>query len=292
MAHRAGPRRRIFDALLFAKVRQGVRRPSRILRRGGALLDAELQRFFYAIGIPMFQDTDFRSDARDFDQPPNITGTGSDRRQDTHSAGPKILDEEGREVPHGQKGEIVVRARTSWPATGESGPRPKPCATGAPHGRHGLSSRRMISLYVLGRSRAMLIASDGEKYSPKNGGGDRGTSRPTSTRSSCTTTKPVYGAIVVPTARPAPRCWRPQDARSGSAQTSQRRFSAPRSTVPRRRNLCREFPERGCLRDCHCRRGFHGAERIGEQHDESCAGRSRSISETGIDTSIRPRAAA
>lgn len=45
----------IFDALLFRKVRQAFGGHLEFFVGGGALLDAELQRFFYAIGIPMFQ---------------------------------------------------------------------------------------------------------------------------------------------------------------------------------------------------------------------------------------------
>ena len=71
----------IFDALLFRKVRQAFGGHLEFFVGGGALLDAELQRFFYAIGIPMFQGYGL-SEATPvvFPTRPNITGTGSDRR--------------------------------------------------------------------------------------------------------------------------------------------------------------------------------------------------------------------
>ncbi|MDE6624701.1 MAG: AMP-binding protein, partial [Alistipes sp.] len=45
----------LFDLVLFRKVRQAFGGSLKFFVGGGALLDAELQRFYYAIGIPMFQ---------------------------------------------------------------------------------------------------------------------------------------------------------------------------------------------------------------------------------------------
>ena len=45
----------LFDVVLFRKVREAFGGCMKFFVGGGALLDAELQRFFYAIGIPMFQ---------------------------------------------------------------------------------------------------------------------------------------------------------------------------------------------------------------------------------------------
>ena len=44
-----------FDKLIFSKVREGFGGRLEFFVGGGALLDIELQRFFYAIGIPMMQ---------------------------------------------------------------------------------------------------------------------------------------------------------------------------------------------------------------------------------------------
>ena len=45
----------LFDAIIFKKVRNAMGGNMKFFIGGGALLDIELQRFFYAIGIPMYQ---------------------------------------------------------------------------------------------------------------------------------------------------------------------------------------------------------------------------------------------
>lgn len=45
----------LFDKILFAKVREGFGGKLQYFIGGGALLDIDLQRFFYAVGMPMFQ---------------------------------------------------------------------------------------------------------------------------------------------------------------------------------------------------------------------------------------------
>ena len=80
----------------------------------------------------------------------------------------KILDEEGREVPRGQKGEIVVRGENVmagyWKNPGATA---ETVRDGWLHtGDMGYVSEDDF-LYVLGRFKSLLIASDGEKYSPE-----------------------------------------------------------------------------------------------------------------------------
>ena len=103
----------LFDAGSFRKVREAFGGSLKFFVGGGALLDAELQRFYYAIGIPMFQQGYGLSEAT-----PAAISTNSPNYH-WHRFGSsgkilipldlKILDEEGREVPRGQKGEIVIR---------------------------------------------------------------------------------------------------------------------------------------------------------------------------------------
>lgn len=45
----------VYDKILFSKIRENFGGKLKFFIGGGALLDIELQRFFYAIGIPMFQ---------------------------------------------------------------------------------------------------------------------------------------------------------------------------------------------------------------------------------------------
>ena len=151
---------KLFDAALFRKVREAFGGSLRFFVGGGALLDAELQRFYYAIGIPMFQ-------GYGLSEATPVISTNSPKYH-WHRFGSsgkilipldlKIIDETGRELPRGQKGEIVIRGenvtadtlRNGWLHTGDMG---------------------YVSeddfLYVLGRFKSLLIASDGEKYSPE-----------------------------------------------------------------------------------------------------------------------------
>lgn len=160
----------LFDALLFRKVRQAFGGSLKFFVGGGALLDAELQRFYYAIGIPMFQGYGL-SEAT----PVISTNSPKPRWHRFGSSGKilipldlKIVDEQGREVPPGQKGEIVIRGENVM-----AGYWKNPDATadtlrdGWLHtGDMGYVSKDDF-LYVLGRFKSLLIASDGEKYSPE-----------------------------------------------------------------------------------------------------------------------------
>ncbi|NOY59941.1 MAG: AMP-binding protein [Calditrichaeota bacterium] len=158
----------LFDKILFSKIREGFGGRLEFFIGGGALLDIELQRFFYAIGIPMFQGYGLTEASP-------IISANVPKRHKLGSSGTlvenlelKICDENGNEVPVGEKGEIVVQGenvmagywkndkatretiRDGWLYTGDIGY---------------LDKDRF--LYVLGREKSLLISSDGEKYSPE-----------------------------------------------------------------------------------------------------------------------------
>jgi len=158
----------IYDKLLFSKVRQAMGGKLRFFVGGGALLDIELQRFFYAIGIPMFQ-------GYGLSEATPVISTNGIKKHKLGSSGIlvanlelKICDTEGMELPLGEKGEIVVKGENvmlgywknpeatkqtiidGWLHTGDMGYMDK----------DGF-------LYVLGRFKSLLISSDGEKYSPE-----------------------------------------------------------------------------------------------------------------------------
>ena len=160
----------LFDKILFEKVRQGFGGNIKFFVGGGALLDSELQRFFYAVGMPMLQGYGL-SEATPIISA-NSLGAGRHR---FGSSGKviepldlKILDDEGREMPVGVKGEIVIKGenvmagywknpsataetvKDGWLYTGDMGYM----------GADGF-------LYVLGRFKSLLISADGEKYSPE-----------------------------------------------------------------------------------------------------------------------------
>lgn len=160
----------LFDLLLFRKVREAFGGELKFFVGGGALLDSELQRFFYAIGIPMFQ-------GYGLSEATPVISTNSPKKHG-HRFGSsgrilipldvRIFDEEGRELPHGQKGEIVVRGENVmagyWKNPGATA---ETLRGGWLHtGDMGYLTEDGF-LYVLGRFKSLLIASDGEKYSPE-----------------------------------------------------------------------------------------------------------------------------
>jgi len=158
----------MYDAILFKKVREGFGGELDFFIGGGALLDIELQRFFYAIGIPMFQ-------GYGLSEATPIISSNSMKKHKLGSSGYlvkyldlKICDDNGNELPIGEKGEIVVRGENVmvgyWKnpkATSET------VVDGWLHtGDMGYMDKDGF-LYVLGRFKSLLIASDGEKYSPE-----------------------------------------------------------------------------------------------------------------------------
>lgn len=159
---------KIFDAVLFKKIRRGFGGRLEFFIGGGALLDIELQRFFYAIGIPMYQGYGLTEASP-------IISANVPRRHKLGSSGSivpnlevKICDEKGNALPAGVQGEIVIRGenvmagywknekatresiRDGWLYTGDLGY---------------LDTDNF--LYVLGRVKSLLIGHDGEKYSPE-----------------------------------------------------------------------------------------------------------------------------
>lgn len=161
---------RVFDRLLFAKIREAFGGCMKFFVGGGALLDSELQRFFYAIGIPMFQ-------GYGLSEATPVISTNSPRKK-WHRFGSsgkilipldlKILDDEGREVPRGEKGQIVIRGENVMAGYWKN---PEATADTIRDGWLYTGDMGYVSqdefLYVLGRFKSLLIASDGEKYSPE-----------------------------------------------------------------------------------------------------------------------------
>ncbi len=158
----------LFDAVIFKKVRDALGGNMQYFFGGGALLDIELQRFFYAIGIPIYQGYGLTEASP-------IISANSEKAYKMGSSGlipenleVKICNDEGVELPLGEKGEIVIRGenvmkgywkneetttetiKEGWLFTGDMGYMD-------PDG----------FLYVLGRYKSLLIADDGEKYSPE-----------------------------------------------------------------------------------------------------------------------------
>lgn len=164
------PAVKLFDLLLFRKVREAFGGSLKFFVGGGALLDAELQRFFYAIGIPMFQ-------GYGLSEATPVISTNSPKYH-WHRFGSsgkilipldlKIVDEQGHELPHGEKGEIIIRGENVMVGYWKN---PEATAATVRDGWLHTGDMGYVSkdefLYVLGRFKSLLIASDGEKYSPE-----------------------------------------------------------------------------------------------------------------------------
>jgi long-chain acyl-CoA synthetase len=158
----------LYDKLIFSKIRENFGGKLEFFIGGGAALDIELQRFFYAIGIPMFQGYGLTEAS-----PVISTNT-----PDVHKLGTsgtvlpgievQIRDDAGNNVETGKQGEICVRGenvmagywkndkatkqtlKDGWLYTGDIG-----------------YMDEDGYLYVLGRIKSLLIGNDGEKYSPE-----------------------------------------------------------------------------------------------------------------------------
>jgi long-chain acyl-CoA synthetase len=158
----------LFEKILFSKIRENFGGRMKYFVGGGALLDVELQKFFYAIGMPMYQGYGLTEASP-------VISANTPEKHKFGSSGPvvpdlalRICDEQGRELPAGENGEIVVKGenvmagywknekasaetvRDGWLYTGDLGFMD----------RDGL-------LHVLGREKSLLISHDGEKYSPE-----------------------------------------------------------------------------------------------------------------------------
>lgn len=161
----------IFDSLIFKSVREsafGGR--MKFFVGGGALLDIDLQRYYYAIGVPIYQ-------GYGLSEATPIICANSPRRYVMGSSGTivrpmecKICDSDGNIVPDGERGEIVIKGENvmagywknpettaetiidNWLHTGDMG--------------YIWPGNKNV-LYVVGRFKALLISEDGEKYSPE-----------------------------------------------------------------------------------------------------------------------------
>ncbi len=161
---------KLFDKLIFAGVRQGFGGRMKFFVGGGALLDIELQRYFCAVGMPMFQGYGL-SEATPIICA-NSTGHaifGSSGRI-VADLEVKICDDEGNIVPDGQRGEIVIKGENVmagyWKNPESTA---KTIVDGWLHtGDMGYVTKKHPGyLWVVGRFKSLLINADGEKYSPE-----------------------------------------------------------------------------------------------------------------------------
>ena len=156
------------NKLIFKKVREIFGGSLKFCIGGGALLDIKQQHFFYALSVPVYQGYGLTEAAP-------IISTNTDKIHKSGTSGHVIYgieciitNQDGKVLPKGQKGEIVIRGnnvmegyfknktatvdtiKNGWLHTGDMG---------------------YIDdddfLLVVGREKALLISRDGEKYSPE-----------------------------------------------------------------------------------------------------------------------------
>ena len=158
----------LFDKIIFKAVRQGLGGQMKFFVGGGALLDIDLQRYYYAIGIPMYQ-------GYGLSEATPIISANSPAKHIFGSSGKvvspmeiKILDADGVEQPFGVKGEICIKGENVMAGYWKN---PKSTADtivdGWLHTGDMGYMRDEEMLYVVGRFKSLLIAADGEKYSPE-----------------------------------------------------------------------------------------------------------------------------
>ena len=159
---------KLYDQILFSKVRANFGGRLKFFVGGGALLDIELQHFFYAIGIPMFQGYGLTEASPVISSnTPDIHKLGTSGRI-VKNLELKILDDDGNECPFGEKGEIVVKGGNVMIGYWENS---KATSETLKNGWLYTGDLGYLDedgfLYVLGRFKSLLIGNDGEKYSPE-----------------------------------------------------------------------------------------------------------------------------
>jgi long-chain acyl-CoA synthetase len=158
----------LFDAILFRKIRANFGGRLEYFVGGAALLDIELQRFFYAIGIPIYQGYGLTEAA------PVISANtpGAHKLGSSGRLAPdltiRIRDDAGRDLPAGAKGQIVVKGENVMAGYWKN---PKATAETVRDGWLFTGDLGYLDadgfLFVLGREKSLLIGHDGEKYSPE-----------------------------------------------------------------------------------------------------------------------------
>ena len=158
----------IADKLIFKKLRKIWGSKIEFFVGGGALLDIKQQQFYKAIGVPVYQGYGLT-------EATPIISTNTPFFHKMGTSGKvlgnitcNICDENGKELPKGEKGEIVIKGdnvmkgyyknpeataetlRDGWLHTGDLG-----------------FMDKNDFLVVVGREKALLISEDGEKYSPE-----------------------------------------------------------------------------------------------------------------------------
>ncbi len=158
----------LYDKLIFSKIRKNFGGNLKYFIGGGAILDIELQKFFYALKIPMFQ-------GYGLSEASPIISSNSKNKHKLGTSGflvknleVKICDENGKILNKTEKGEIVVKGDNVMKSYWEN---PKATSETIKNGWLYTGDLGYFDkddfIYVVGRSKSLLISSDGEKFSPE-----------------------------------------------------------------------------------------------------------------------------
>jgi long-chain acyl-CoA synthetase len=159
---------KIADTLIFKKVRTIFGNNLQYCVGGGALLDIRQQRFFYTLGIPIFQGYGLTEATPIISaNTPTVHKLGSSGKiLPTIKA--KIIRTDGSEATTGEKGELVIQGENVM-----KGYFKNPQATNETIKDGWLYTGDLGYLdtdgflIITGREKALLISQDGEKYSPE-----------------------------------------------------------------------------------------------------------------------------
>lgn len=156
------------NALIFPKLRSVFGSDIKFCVGGGALLEIRQQEFFNAIGVPIYQGYGLTENAP-------IICANSVKRHKFGTSGTiiptlevKIMKDDGSECAPGETGQIVTRGDSVMKGYYKN---PEETAKTIRDGALWSGDLGYIDqdgfLVVTGREKALLIAADGEKYSPE-----------------------------------------------------------------------------------------------------------------------------
>ena len=155
-------------SLIFGKLKSIWGENIKYFVGGGALLDISQQEFYYAIGVPVYQGYGLTEAA-----PIISANTPFEHKLGTSgkvfaNVECKIIDDNGNELPAGKKGQIIVKGDNVMKGYFKNPEETaKTIIDGWLHtGDLGYFDEDNF-LVVTGREKALLIAEDGEKYSPE-----------------------------------------------------------------------------------------------------------------------------
>jgi len=162
------PEYALLDKILFSKIRGAFGGNLKFFIGGGALLDTELQRFFFAIGTPVYQGYGLTEAAPVISANSPLAVKFGSSGKTVQYLETKICDVDGASLPAGEKGEIVVKGENVMKGYWKN---PKASEETLKGGWLHTGDLGYLSadgyLYVLGRFKSLLIGNDGEKFSPE-----------------------------------------------------------------------------------------------------------------------------